>query len=74
MVVCVDDADGAQVKLADGLIGIYAEGAADAAERPLPRRVCELRVAAERVSGNGVDELTKCALVTRETADRADAS
>jgi hypothetical protein len=71
MTVDVDDAYSTQLVLRDRLVGVYAQGGADAAEDLLSRAVGEPRVETERVSGEQVDKSTYCLLNTRETADRS---
>ena len=54
----VQNADAAELQLCEGRRRVDVHGRADGAESALPRLVREARVAAERVAGEDVDELT----------------
>ena len=58
MLLNVRDADAAELQLCEGRGRVDVHGRADGAEGALPRLVREAGVAAERIAGEDVDELT----------------
>jgi hypothetical protein len=61
------------VKLADGEAGVNADGGAEVFERPLVRTIRTSGVDSEGTVGKELNELTNCALDTRDTEERAEA-
>ena len=72
MRLCVQDNDCAEVMLADGEVGVDADGGAELFER-LMRAIRTSGVDSEGTVGKELNELTNCALDTRDTEERREA-
>ena len=59
--------------LADGEVGVNADGGAELFERPLMRTIHTSGVDSEGTVGKELNELTNCALDTRDTEERREA-
>jgi hypothetical protein len=66
----IQDADAAELQLCERSRGIDAHGGTDGVEDTLPRFIGESSVETQGVSGEDVDEFTKCLLDTKDTEDR----
>jgi hypothetical protein len=73
MRLCVQDDDCTEVVLADGETGIDIDGGAELFERPLMRTVRTSGVDSEGTVGKELNELTNCALDTRDTEESREA-